>query len=49
LTNATEPGRTRGETLSPEELKAAESTGPGSATVRLLDVVHFKPDLHRGH
>jgi mono/diheme cytochrome c family protein len=49
LTNATVPGRTRGETLSPEELKAAQSTSLGSGTVRLLDVVHFKPELHRGH
>ena len=49
LTNATVPGRTRGETLSPEELKAAASESLGSATVRLLDVVHFKPELHRGH
>ena len=49
LTNATVAGRTRGETLSPEELKAAESKSLGSATVRLLDVVHFKPELHRGH
>jgi mono/diheme cytochrome c family protein len=49
LTNATVPGRTRGETLSPDELKAAQSTSLGSATLRLLDVVHFKPELHKGH
>lgn len=49
LTNATMPAGTRGETLSPDELKAAESTNLGGATVRLLDVVHFKPELHRGH
>ena len=49
LTNATIPAGTRGETLSPDELKAAQSTNLGDSTVRLLDVVHFKPELHRGH
>jgi mono/diheme cytochrome c family protein len=49
LTNATVPAGTRGETLSADELKAAESTSLGSATMRLLDVVNFKPELHRGH
>ena len=53
LTQATSPVRTRvSDAVSPDELKVAQSTPLGSATLRLQNLVMlgaFKPELHKGH
>jgi mono/diheme cytochrome c family protein len=53
LTQATSPVRTRvSDAISPDELKVAQSTPLGTATLRLQNLVmlgSFKPELHKGH
>ena len=53
LTQATSPVRTRvSDVISPDELKAAQSTPLGTATLRLQNLVmlgSFQPELHKGH
>jgi hypothetical protein len=53
LTQATSPVRTRvSDVISPDELKVAQSTPLGTATLRLQNLVmlgSFQPERHKGH
>jgi cytochrome c5 len=52
LSNSTEPVRTRSETATPAELKAAAEKPLGTLTFRLADLdaaPGFTPEMHQGH